>query len=72
MRTWDQTEEPHSEQFAMDKEKLAILTFSIFNDCKRIFLAWGLGYILMFTVDAKLLTLSFFATDSSYFQKPIP
>ena len=44
MRTWGQTEEPHTEQFAMDKEKLANQIFPIFNDCKRFFLAWGLGW----------------------------
>lgn len=43
MRTWGQTEEPNTEPFAMDKEKFAIHFFSIFNDFKRIFLAWGLG-----------------------------
>ena len=43
MRTWGQTEEPHTEQFAMDKEKFAIQIFPIFNDCKLIFLVWGLG-----------------------------
>jgi len=43
IRTWGQTEEPNTEPFAMDKEKFAIHFFSIFNDFKRIFLAWGLG-----------------------------
>ena len=44
MGTWGQTEEPHTEQFAMDKENFAIQICPIFNDCKRIFLAWGLGW----------------------------
>ena len=43
MRTLFQTEEPHTEQFTMDKDKFEIQIFPIFNDCKRIFLAWGLG-----------------------------
>ena len=44
MRTWGQTEGPNTEQFAIVKEKLAIHFFSILNDCKRFFLAWGLGW----------------------------
>ena len=44
MRIWGQAEGPNTEQFAIVKEKLAIHLFSILNDCKRFFLAWGLGW----------------------------
>ena len=43
MRTWGQTEGPHIGQLAMDKKKIAIQIFPIFNDRKQFFLAWGLG-----------------------------
>ena len=42
-RTWGQTEGPHIGQLAMDKKKIAIQIFPIFNDRKQFFLAWGLG-----------------------------
>merc|ERR1712208_131005 len=54
IRTWGQTEEPNTEPFAMDKEKFAIHFFlQFFNDFKRIIWHGALGYISIFTVDAK-------------------
>ena len=54
MRTWGQTEEPNTEPFAMDKEKFAIHFFLQFLMILNGFFWHGaLGYISIFTVDAK-------------------
>ena len=54
IRTWGQTEEPNTEPFAMDKEKFAIHFFLQFLMILNGFFWHGaLGYISIFTVDAK-------------------